>query len=189
MSKKIEMTPQQASLFSEMKKLSKQANQRILRLERYSGTSEPFATKQLADYLSSSTLNAWTKSGRVATKKGLTPLQMMSINKAIRRFLKEDTSRVAGAKQYTKKLSEQAGKKIPPNLASSFYKAEKNYTWIYKYMTESEFWDFARECVKNNYSFETFTQKIMQFIYDRTLDEELQIDLQNLYNYIQGVSI
>lgn len=189
MSRKIEMTPQQASLFLEMKKLSKQANQRILRLERYANTNEPFATKQLADYLSASTLNAWTKSGRVAAKKGLTPLQMTSINKAIRRFLKEDTSRVAGAKQYTKKLSEQAGKKIPPNLASSYYKAEKNYTWIFKYMTESEFWDFARECVKNNYSYETFEQKIMQFIYDRTLDETLKIDLKNLYNYIQGVKV
>lgn len=189
MSKKIEMTPQQASLFSEMKKLSKQANQRILRLERYSETSEPFATKQLADYLSSSTLNAWTKSGRVATKKGLSVLQMKSINKAIQRFLKEETSRVKGAKSYVKQLSEQAGKKIPPKLASSYYKAEKNYTWIFKYMTESEFWDFARECVKNGYSFETFTEKIMQFIYDRTLDETLKIDLQNLYNYIQGVKV
>ena len=189
MSKKIEMTPQQASLFSEMKKLSKQANQRILRLERYSGTNEPFATKQLADYLSSSTLNAWTKTGRVATKKGLTPLQMTAINKAIRRFLKEDTSRVAGAKQYTKKLSKQAGKPIPPALASGYYKAEKNYTWIYKYMTESEFWDFARECVKNNYDYDTFENKIIQFIYDRTLDESLKVDLENLYRYIQGVNI
>lgn len=189
MSKKIDMTPQQASLFSEMKKLSKQANQRILRLERYSGTSEPFATKQLGDYLSSSTLNAWTKSGRVATKKGLTPLQMMSINKAIRRFLKEDTSRVAGAKAYTKELSKQAGKPIDPRSASAYYKAEKNYTWIYKYMTESEFWDFARECVKYHDDFSIFVDKIKAYIHDRVLDESLMIDLQYLYSYIQGVSI
>ena len=114
---------------------------------------------------------------------------MQSINKAIRRFLNEETSRVKGAKQYTKRLSEKGGKPIPPSLASSYYKAEKNYTWIFKYMTESEFWDFARECVKNGYSFETFTNKIMQFIYDRTLDETLKIDLQNLYNYIQGVKV
>lgn len=69
MSRKIEMTPQQASLFSEMKKLSKQANQRIVRLERYAETNEPFATKQLADYLSSSTLNAWTSKRKSRSKK------------------------------------------------------------------------------------------------------------------------
>lgn len=69
MSRKIEMTPEQASLFNQMKKLSKQANQRILRLERYSGTNEPFATKQLADYLSSSTLNLWTKKRKSRNKK------------------------------------------------------------------------------------------------------------------------
>ena len=69
MSKKIEMTPQQASLFSEMKRLSKRANQRILRLERFAQTSEPFAVKQLADYLSSSKLELWTKKRKSRNKK------------------------------------------------------------------------------------------------------------------------
>lgn len=69
MSRKIEMTPQQASLFNQLKKLSKQANQRILRLERYAQTSEPFAVKQLADYLSSSKLELWTKKRKSRNKK------------------------------------------------------------------------------------------------------------------------
>lgn len=69
MSRKIEMTPQQASLFNQLKKLSKQANQRILRLERYAETSEPFAVKQLADYLSSSKLDIWTKKRKSRNKK------------------------------------------------------------------------------------------------------------------------
>ena len=69
MSRKIEMTPQQASLFNQLKKLSKQANQRILRLERYAETSEPFAVKQLADYLSSSNLDIWTSKRKSRNKK------------------------------------------------------------------------------------------------------------------------
>ena len=189
MSRKIEQTPSQASLFSELKKLSKRANQRIVRLERYSEDKEPFAVKQLADYLSSSKLNSWTKTGRVATKRGMSELQMKSIIKAMQRFLKEEESTVSGAKQYTQKISKEAGKIIPPKLASSYYKAEKNYKWIYKYMTPSEFWDFARECVQNHYSYKTFEKKIMVYITDRVLDEELKIDLQHLYNYIQGVNI
>lgn len=189
MSRKIEQTPSQASLFSELKKLSKKANQRIVRLERYSEDKEPFAVKQLADYLSSSKLNSWTKTGRVATKRGMSELQMKSIIRAMQRFIKEETSTVSGAKQYTQRLTKEAGKPVPPKLASSYYKAEKNYTWIYQYMTESEFWDFARECVKNHYSFETFVNKIMVYITDRVLDETLKTDLLHLYNYIQGVNI
>ena len=63
------MTPQQASLFNQLKKLSKQANQRILRLERYAETSEPFAVKQLADYMSSSKLELWTKKRKSRNEK------------------------------------------------------------------------------------------------------------------------
>ena len=69
MSRKIEMTPQQVSLFNQLKKLSKQANQRILRLERYAETTEPFAVKQLADYMSSSKLELWTKKRKSRNKK------------------------------------------------------------------------------------------------------------------------
>lgn len=47
-------------LFNELKKLSKTANQRILRLERLTGEKETFAVKQLTDYLS--TTNGLTKS-------------------------------------------------------------------------------------------------------------------------------
>ncbi len=60
-SRKVEMTPEQASLFSEMKKLSKRANQRIVRLERETGLQDSFAIKQLKDYLSSEKVNTWTE--------------------------------------------------------------------------------------------------------------------------------
>lgn len=189
MSKKIEMTPTQASLFSEMKKLSKRANQRIVRLERLTGDTEPFATKQLADYLSSDTLNAWTEKGRVGAKKGLSELQMKSIIKATKRFLEEKTSRVAGAKEYTKAESKRAGIPLSYKQVSGLYKAQKNYNWIYQYLTQSEFWDFARETVRQGWGFKTFAEQIMVYITDRTMDETLKIDLQNLYEYAVGVKV
>lgn len=119
----------------------------------------------------------------------MSELQMKSTIKAMQRFLKEETSRVKGAKEYVKQISKQAGKTITPALASGYYKAEKNYTWIHKYMTESEFWNFARECIKNSYDYDTFENKIIQFIYDRALDENLKEDLHYLYRYIQGVKV
>lgn len=185
MPKKIEMTPEQASLFNQMKKLSKRANQRIVRLERLTGVEEPFAVKQLADYLSQETLNAWTKKGRSAVKKGLTNLQMKSIIKALNRFLQEETSTQKGVKKYAKKLGQQT----PLNLASTYYKAEKNYKWIFSYMTESDFWDFAREIVKNNDNFEDFSFKIEPYLEEKRLDSNYTFDLQNLFNFIQGVKV
>lgn len=186
---KKEMTPYEASLFVEMKKLSKRANQRIVRLERETGIKEGFATKQLADYLSSDVLNAWTKRGRVSAKTSLSAQQMKSVIKATKQFLAQETSRVAGVKSFQKSVSKQAGKKVTYKQASALYQAQKNYTWIYQYMTPSEFWDFARECVKEGWSEETFIDKIMVYITDRTLDEVLKKDLQNLYDYIQGVQV
>ena len=51
----MEMTKRETELFNEMKKLSKRANQRIVRLERLTNVKEPFAVKQLADKLSADT--------------------------------------------------------------------------------------------------------------------------------------
>lgn len=61
MANKINLTPYEASLFAEMKKLSKRANQRIVRLERETGLQDSFAIKQLKDYLSSEKVNTWTE--------------------------------------------------------------------------------------------------------------------------------
>lgn len=187
MSRKIEMTPQQASLFNQMKKLSKQANQRILRLERYAETTEPFAVKHLADYMSSSKLELWTKRGRVGTKKGMTELQMRAAIKALNRFIKEETSKVKGAKEYTKQVAKELGTNVTPSYASTIYRAKKEWKWILTYMTNSEFWDFARECVKNNYDYETFTTKLSGFhkdlekmVNDSRMDEILRSKLSSM---------
>lgn len=119
----------------------------------------------------------------------MTALQMKSIIKATRNFLRQETSRVAGVKKYLKNISEKAGKKVRYKQANALYQAQSNYNWIYQYLSPSEFWDFARECVKEGWSEETFIDNIMVYITDRTLDEILRIDLQNLYDYIQGVKV
>lgn len=56
-------------------------------------------------------------------------------------------------------------------------------------MLPSDFWAFARESVKSNWDINTFIDNIMLYITNRSLDEILKADLQNLYDYIQGVKI
>lgn len=114
---------------------------------------------------------------------------MKSVIKATKNFLKQDTSRVAGVKAFQKQVTTKAGKKVSYKQANALYQAQTNYNWIYQYLSPSEFWDFARECVKEGWSEETFIDNIMVYITDRTLDEVLRVDLQNLYDYIQGVRV
>lgn len=179
-------TPTEVSLFNELKKQAKKANQRILRLERLTGETGTFATKQLYDYLDTDLLNAITPKGRVAVRKSFTELQMRAIIKAVKQF-NEGVSTVSKVKKVTRELSKQAGIPLSYSQANTYYQAQNNYTWIYKYLTPSEFWDLARECVREGWSEQTFIDNIMVYITDRTLDELLKIDLINLYNYIQGV--
>ena len=192
MSKKIEMTPYEASLFVEMKKLSKRANQRIVRLERETGLKESFATKQLADYLSSDKLNAWTEKGRVTAKTSLSAKQMKDVIKATKKFLNQETSRVAGVKAYQKRYEDKTGLKLTKERLNALFQAERNYTWIYEYFGASEktaggiFWDWERE--HKNDDFETWLDNIRVYLYERTLDEKLYNDLLSLYEYAKGVN-
>ena len=94
-------------LFNELKKLSKRANQRIVRLERLTGVKEGFATKQLADYLSSEQVQGWTKKGRVRVAKSMTETQMIAVIKATKNFLEDvSNSTQKGLKKQKKEIFE-----------------------------------------------------------------------------------
>ena len=186
MAVKKEMTNYESVLYNEMKKLSKRANQRILRLERLTDATSPFSVKQLESKLSADTLNAWTKTGRVSLKKGLTPLQMKSINKALRQFLSPNSiSTVKQAKEYTAKVSQKAGKKLSLKQASTYYKKKVDYEWIYQYIPESDFWAIANEGKKEKWNEEKFSDELLSIInVQRGIDEELINDIKSLYEYV-----
>lgn len=175
-------------LYNELKRLAKRANQRILRLERLTGITGTFATKQLYDYLESDVLNALTSKGRVAVRRDFDETQMKAIIKAVNIFLESDST-VKKVKKITKSYTEQAGKELNFKMANTYYQANKGYDWIYKYIAPSDFWEIARECVKEGWSEETFIDNISVYITDRTVDEILKEDLRKLYNYIQGVQV
>ena len=182
------MTTDEKKLYNEMKKLAKTANQRILRAERLTGQKGLFATKQLEDYLSNDKINVWTESGRIGVRKNLSKLQMQGVIRATKNFLKDNTSKVSGIKSYTKKVSKDAGFNLSYGQASTYYIVVRDYKWIYEYMGSS-FWDFARDCVKQNWSEQTFIDNLSTFITDKSLDDKLKYDLHLLYEYAKGVRI
>ena len=99
---RIELSKEQASLFNELKKLSKRANQRIVRLEREFG-KDTWATRELKDKLEVEPLQAWTRSGRVKVNKSMTETQMKATIKEVNKFLNKATSTKRGIQRARKK--------------------------------------------------------------------------------------
>lgn len=180
---KKEMTPAEQKLYNDLKKLSKRANQRLLRLERLVGEKGTFASKQLYDYLDSNELKALSKSGRIRVSKQFSLTQLKAIIKATEQFLGSEESRVSGVKKRTKEYSEKAGKPISYKQSNAVYRARKNYTWIYEYMTPSEFWTFVKLAKEERWNKETFIEQISAYI-TKEIDIELKQDLEDLYDYV-----
>lgn len=99
---KKELTREQQELFSELKKLSKRANQRIVRLEREFG-KDTWATKYLKEKLATEPLQAWSISGRVKANKSMTVTQMKATIKATKEFLNSSISTKRGVKKAKQK--------------------------------------------------------------------------------------
>ena len=172
-------------LFNELKKLSKRANQRILRLERLTGLKESFAVKQLVDYLSSEQLKGISRKGRIRVSKKFNEAQMIAIIKATKEFLASKQSKVSEVKKITKEYSTKAEKPINYKQANTLYQSGKNYTWIYDFMTPSEFWSFVKLAKERGWNKQNFINEIQVYI-SKEVDEELKRDLEALYIYVMG---
>lgn len=99
---KKELTREEQELFSELKKLSKRANQRIVRLEREFG-KDTWGTKYLKEKLATEPLQAWSISGRVKANKSMTVTQMKGTIKATKEFLNSSISTKRGVKKAKQK--------------------------------------------------------------------------------------
>ena len=88
-------------LEKETRKLVSKANARLDSLQRRykSGT---WASKRLANRLSSNKFNMWSKKGKIKTGKNLTKAQLIGLNKAINQFLNSQTSTKKGISTWKK---------------------------------------------------------------------------------------
>ena len=182
MTKRIVQTPEEAELYRDLRRLVKRANQRLLRAERLTGEKGTFASKQLYDYLGASNLDAVSDKGRIRLKKSYNTNQMRAIKKATEQYLKSSTSTQKGIKRFTKEESERAGSDLSYKEADTMYQARHNWTWILKYMTESEFFTLVKVAKEEGWSQEKWIEELEQYIDDVT-DEDLKFRLQELYNY------
>lgn len=189
MAKKIELTKEQLELFNELKTLAKTANQRLLRIERLTGSQGLFASKQLYDYLDSSTLQALSEKGRVRVSKSFSTTQMLAIKKATEQFLEnKEVSTVSGIKKLTKSYSEKAGKTLSYEQADTLYQTGKNYRWIIGMngLTESEFWGTWVPLAKRGELEKDDWIEQLSLRINVELDEYYKSKLEAIYYYVTG---
>jgi hypothetical protein len=191
-----ELTKEQILLRQELNKLSKRANQRILEIERLTKRKSPqFAVKELADLLSTTKGLTKRKGKSIRAsqyKKSMTETDIIGSIKALRNFLDKQrtpTSTIRGIKAYTKKISEETGKKVTYAMASKLFQAQKQWTWIFEYVNESDFWNYY------NLVFKPQKPTYLQFIEDLEgglwngdipIDEDLREDLKAVYTYLRA---
>lgn len=188
MAKKIELTKEQQQLFTELKTLAKRANQRLLRIERLTEQKGTFASKQLYDYLDSSTLQALSEKGRIRVSKAFSTIQMLAIKKATEQYLEDRTSQVAGVKSLVKEYSQKAGKPISFEQADTLYQTGKNYKWIIGMngLTESEFWGTWVPLAKRGELEKDDWIEQLSLRINVELDEYYKSKLEAIYYYVTG---
>lgn len=188
MPQKIELNSEQQKLFNELKKLSKRANQRIVRLEREFG-KDTWATKKLRDKLATEPLQAWSKTGRVKVNKSMTTTQMKATIKATQQFLNSKTSTKRGIKQVRKTTIKQLAKSLGTeeedltnDEAEALYDmlSDDYVTDIMKYIPASDFWALIEDSKEAGDNEESFISRITNYI-DFGNDVDMQSKLKMIY--------
>lgn len=128
---KKELTREEQELFNELKKLSKRANQRIVRLEREFG-KDTWATKYLKEKLATEPLQAWTISGRVKANKSMTVTQMKATIKATKEFLNSSISTKRGVKKAKQKAIKTLKTRFSTDVSDISYEEAEALTSFFE---------------------------------------------------------
>lgn len=194
--KKIEMTKEQIALYNELKKLSKTANQRILRIERNFG-ADSWGIKKLRGKLESEPVRAWTISGRIKVSKQMSVEQLKSTIKATKSFLKaKSTSTTSGIKktiatqkaELVRRADEGAVKKLTSEDYDLLYTLydDPDFQAINKYLPSGTLMDILIESKKLNRSYAEFVEQLEIYMYT-TPDSDIKANIKRLYDKL-GIS-
>lgn len=170
-SKKI-LSREEQELYNELKKLSKRANQRIVRLEREFG-KDTWATKYLKEKLATEPLQAWTLSGRVKVNKSMTVTQMQATIKFTKEFLNSSISTKRGIKQAKQKAIKTLKTRFSTDVSEISYEEaevlthffdDKEVNGITNYIKGSDVLAIIEEAREKNFDYETFSNIMNGYI-------------------------
>ena len=169
---------------AETRKLAKQVNQRLIRLER-EVKGETYETMKLRSYLDTDYLNTWSKSGRVSYGKiKEEPIKLGALNKQLRKFINNQNTTVRGIRKRLKAVREETGK--PDFDYKDLFSYEMAYEslvdWIKRYMEESEFWQYTHKAHDTGLPEDQYFEGIIQLA-DASIknDEDAKENIHRLY--------
>ena len=164
-------------LEKETRKLVSKANARLDSLQRRykSGT---WASKKLANRLSSNKLNMWTKKGKIKTGKNLTKTQLIGLNKAINQFLNSQTSTKKGISTWKKnqvesiKLNRSDDLDFTEEDAEDFFEmfGDNDFDFFASKIGASALQEIIYDAMRENDSEDEFVARLSLYIEINDLD-------------------
>lgn len=172
-----------SALQQQAKKLSKQVNQQILRLERETKT-ETTAVINLRNRLDVGFVNGWTKGGRVRFSKKMTDIQLKATIKAMEMFKKEPTSTVRGVRKALQNARrETKQEKFDYQDLFDYITIEEDLiAWITRYIPPSKFDALVHHAQEHNYTESQFVDMILKASAELTNDEDTIDKIKRLYD-------
>lgn len=166
--KRISRGKPKTNLEKETRKLVSKANARLDSLQRRykSGT---FASKKLANRLSSNKMKMWSKKGKIKLGKKSNRQQLLAVNKAVMQFLKSQTSTKKGISKTIQKTIESLrsslsteDKEMSYEDASKFYEmfGEDNFSNIADKIGASALQAVIEDAIEENDSSSDFIKRI-----------------------------
>ena len=179
------------TILAKTQKLTKQVNQRLLRLEREIGKDiETTEMKNLHKYLDTKSMDAWTKSGRVSYSKiKMDPFKLDRLNKELTKFIEKPSTTVRGIRKELKQARETHGVNFDYKDLFDFKDIEEDLEdWIMRYIPPSKFDALNHYAIDHNLSEDEYVVMIIKQADSKITNDEDAIEkIKRLYQkYVVG---
>lgn len=172
-----------SQLQSEAKRLAKQVNQQILRLER-EAKGDTIAIMHLRNKLDTKAVQGWTKSGRVRFNSKMNDVQLNAIVIAVEQFKNEKTSTISGLKKELEKTRKETGEKDFTYQDMFDYRIITSDLegWITQHMKASKYYHISKWAYDKGKTKNEFVDIIIKSSEDLTNDEDTIKRIKRLYD-------
>ena len=170
-------------LQSDAKRLAKQVNQQILRLER-EAKGDTIAIMHLRNKLDTKAVQGWTKSGRVRFNSKMNDVQLNAIVIAVEQFKNEKTSTISGLKKELEKTRKETGEKDFTYQDMFDYRIITSDLegWITQHMKASKYYHISKWAYDKGKTKNEFVDIIIKSSEDLTNDEDTIKRIKRLYD-------
>ena len=172
--------------YKSLSRMIKKANNRLMRLEKFSDKNVSWAGKQLQSKIDNEKVGAWSRDNLIQISKDMSDLQLQRVYKATSDFLNSKASTISGVKNIMKKTTRNIGVSVGVSRdeAESLYQMLTDDTFKYikenSSATSSDIWYVITEAKERRFNGKAFL-KHMYEIADVIPDREMTDNIQALF--------